>query len=157
MNRDAILATIIGFGIGLVVTGAIVFGPQVSKNLPKLPPLTLSNITWPKFSKPPLAPTPTPDLANLPATSGEKLTIDSPLPENIEINSQLLVSGKTKPNSLVVVEMIDEQKVISANGDGKYATQINLSEGKNDIWITSYYQGQPERKTVTVFYTQETW
>lgn len=144
MNRDALLATLIGFGIGLVITGLLIIGPNLVKFFPA--------ITFPKFSfslpsggKPIGTPTPQP----------ETLAIDSPLPDAIESKDQLLLSGTAPKHSVVVISGFEGDVVITANGDGKYAGTVTLVEGKNDIVVTSYQDKKVLTQTVSVYYTPE--
>ncbi|MFZ5845259.1 MAG: hypothetical protein ACOY0S_02210 [Patescibacteria group bacterium] len=146
MNRDAILATLIGFGIGLVITGILVLSPNLTK---KLGPLSLPKITFslPQL-KPKSSPTPTP-------TPPPALTLDSPLPEAVENKAELLVSGKTSSGAIVVIQGPQDEDVTLVKEDGKYAGKVTLLEGKNEIMVTGYISGKPLKQTVTVFYTPE--
>jgi len=49
MNKDALLATIIGFGIGLVITGALLLGPTLSASFPAF---SLPKINFKSAKKP---------------------------------------------------------------------------------------------------------
>ena len=106
MNRDILLATLIGLGIGLLLTGAILMGPSLVQNRPqwKFPTFTLPRISLPQFSlnrnsNNPLA-SPTPTQEPLP----QKVTIISPLDEAITDTPQILISGTTAdPGSIVVI------------------------------------------------------
>lgn len=140
MNRDAILATLIGLGLGLVITGIIVLGPTMTKNLPKF---SLPNILISK----PTGPTPTPT----PAFTG--LTIDSPLPDSIATDTNIVVSGKTAAGSTVVVQGPTDEDVVEAS-QGAYAAKISLVEGKNEITVTSYSDTKIQTQTLSVFYFQ---
>lgn len=159
MNKDALFATLIGLGIGLLLTGIILVGPSLAKGFPKitLPTINFSKITLPSFSFPKkLSPTPTVDASKLPA--GHTITIDSPLPDAIEQTESLLVSGATSIGATVVIQGPIDDIVIVANTDGKYAGKVTLSEGKNDITVTSYSTTKEQKsKTISVFYTPETW
>lgn len=149
MNKDAILATIIGFGVGLVIAGLVFLGPTVLKNLP---PIHLPNFAFIQnlFQKTPkLATSPTPK-----ATS-HGLTVESPLPDSIESRNETLISGNTKPNAIVVLEGENGELVVVANPQGAYAGKLSLGEGKNELHITSYNGSDRESQTVTVFYTPE--
>ncbi len=145
MNRDALLATLIGFGIGLVITGLLIIGPNLVKTLPKL--------SFPKFSfslpgrDAKQTPTPTPQ--------PETFTIESPLPDAIESKDKILVSGTAPKHTIVVIAGFGDEVVIAANGDGKYAGTIALVEGKNDVVVTSYQDKKVKTQTVTVYYTPE--
>lgn len=143
MNKDALLATVIGFVVGLCITGLLLMGPKLMAYLPKisLPTISLGQ------SNPQT--TPAADAKDF------TLTIDSPLSEAIEHTAEVLVSGTTHPKSTVMIQTDADDEVVLAAEDGKYAGRITLAEGKNDLTVTSYKDGKPETKTVQVFYTPE--
>lgn len=145
MNKDALLATLIGFGIGLCITGIFLLGPSVIKSMPKLtlPKISLQQ----KNPKTQNTPTPTP--------IKQFVTIDSPLPDAIEVKSDLLVSGTTNSNATVVVQGQTNEDIVVVKEDGKYAGKVTLVEGKNDITATSYLNGMPVSQSVTVYFTEE--
>ncbi len=145
MNKDAILATLIGFGIGLLITGILLIGPNITKSLPNINLPTIS------FLQPKQKPTPTPT----PTPSQFGLTIESPLADAIENTSDLLVSGVTTPGSTVVIAGSVDDTVELAQADGKYAGKITLAEGKNDIIVTAYQSQKQMTQTMTVYYTPE--
>ncbi len=146
MNKDAILATLIGFGIGLLITGLLLLGPNITKSLPKITLPTVSFLQ-PQEKNPSATPTPTP--------SEFGVTIESPLADAIENTTDLLVSGVTFPESTVVIAGSVDDTVSTAQADGKYAGKITLAEGKNDIIVTSYLETKQANKTITVYYTPE--
>lgn len=153
MNKDAFFATLIGLGIGLLLTGIILVGPNVLKSFPniKFPTFTFSmpNISWLQ-KKPTPGPTAIPEVPHA-------VTIDSPLPDAIEATASVLVSGSTSKESKVVIQGIVDDIVILTNGDGKFAGKVTLTEGKNDILVTSYHLLQSATQKVTVYYTPEVW
>ncbi len=155
MNKDALLATFIGFIVGLIVTGLVLYGPGFAKNFPKIqfPKLSFS---LPSFGKGKTTPTPTPQLTQ---TSKEHaVIIESPLTDALEQSDKVLVSGTTSTSSTVVISGPVDEIVIEANGDGKYAGKVSLSEGKNDITVFSFQKsGAVAQATVSVFYTPEEW
>lgn len=144
MNRDAIIATVIGFGIGLVITGIFIIGPNFSKYVQNIN-LPAFNFT---FQKSKTAPAPTP----MPPTS---LSIEAPLGESIATDDSILVSGVSPTHSTVVIEGPIDEVVVTANGESKYAGKISLVEGKNDIVVTNYLNGKTTSQSVVVFYTPE--
>lgn len=141
MNKDAILATLIGFGIGLVITGILLVGPNLLKLLP--------SFKIPSFSQSQQSPTPTP----APKIPG--FAIESPLPETIESSSDLLVNGTASPGATVVIAGPTDESVVVVAGDGKFAGKITLSEGKDDITVTSVLGTKTQSQTVTVYFTEE--
>lgn len=146
MNKDALLATLIGLAAGLVITGVLLLGPSLTKSFPKL---SLPRISLPSFAKPGTpSPTPTP-------AQELTVTIDSPLAEEIAVGDTLLVSGTTLPTTTVVAQgPLDEDVVLTRDG-GAYAAKVSLIEGSNEITVTAYKDGKSASQTVTVFYTPE--
>ena len=144
MNKDALLATLIGLGMGLIITGIIVAGPFVLKAIPKfsLPKIYLSLPTMQQKSNP------TP----IPTHGVIAFSIESPLPEAVVAVRDLLVSGSTQPAATVVVQGETDEDVVVADANGKYAGKIILSEGKNDVTVTSYSGQIIENKTIVVYY-----
>lgn len=145
MNKDALLATIIGFVVGLLITGILLSGPRLMGILPKM------SIKLPTFSMPTAKPTPVKQIAQ----KEFAVTIESPLDQSIESKSDLLVSGNTSPGSTVVITGVSDDAISSAKEDGKYAGKITLVEGENNITVTSYLKDKKATQTVTVFYTLE--
>jgi len=146
MNRDALLASLIGFGIGLLITGILLVGPNLIRGFPRI---TLPKIAF--LQKQTVHTTPTPS----PTPPPVSFTITSPLTEAIVATSDLLVSGTAAPSSIVVVAGPLDEDVMTVKDDGKYAGKISLVEGKNDVTVTSFTNGKGTVQTVTVFYTKE--
>ncbi len=144
MNRDALLATLIGLGLGLLMTGILILGPGLLKYLPHI---NFSSFFVTKNNTEP-TPTPTP--------SQFAVTIGSPLPEAIAESASLVVSGSTFPKSTVVVSGPVDDDVVVVPDDGKYAGKVTLVEGRNDITVTSYLNQKQTAAHVTVYYTKET-
>jgi len=148
MNKDAVLATVIGFGVGLVIAGLVFLGPSLFANLPhvKLPNFSFLKNT---FQSTRLQPSPTAK------PMSRTLSITSPLPDSIESLNETLISGSTIPNATVVLEGENGESVIIANGEGAYAGKLSLGEGKNTLHITSYSGKDIQTLPLTVFYTTE--
>lgn len=145
MNKDALLATAIGFVIGLCITGLLLVGPSVLKMLPKF------SFSIPKFtqSKPK-------DAQNTSAKPSDfSFTIDSPITESIESEKDLLISGTSLPASTVIIQGPTDDAVVETNDKGKYAGKITLTEGKNFITVTSYLKESQSGKTIIIYYTPE--
>jgi|GEM_PF-523461 len=153
MNKDALLATFIGFIVGLLVTGLVLYGPGLSKNFPKFQ-FPKFSFTIPQFGKPKI--TPTPIQAEI--KKEHSVTIESPLADALEQSNTVLISGTTSTASTVILSGPMDEVVIEANGDGKYAGKVTLQEGKNDITVTSFQKtGTTAVQSVSVFYTPEEW
>ena len=153
MNKDAVLATIIGFTVGLIVTGIVLYGPNLAKGI-KMPVFPTISFKLPSFGKP--TPTPTGTLDTKPKV--HSVTIESPLAEALEQSEKVLVSGATSPSSRVFIAGALDEGIVQANDEGKYAGKITLEEGKNDIVVTSINTtGTIQTQTVRVYYTPEEW
>lgn len=146
MNKDAILATIIGLVLGLAIAGIFIFGPSLLKAVPK--------ITFPTFSFPKTAQKSPTQPPSVPKVFG--VTINAPLPDAVEPKESVVVSGVTQTGATVLIQGPTDEDVVTAGADGAYAGQITASEGKNDITVTAYgTEGKQAQSSVTIFYTQE--
>lgn len=145
MNKDALLATLIGFGIGICITGLLLLGPNITKALPKIKLPAISLLKPAEPSLPSVTPTP----------REFSVTIDSPLADAIENNTDLLISGVTSQGATVVIAGLVDEIVVKAQTDGTYAGKITLIEGKNAIVVTSYDGLKQANQTVSVYYTPE--
>lgn len=146
MNKDAMLATLIGLVLGLTIAGAFIFGPSLARALQRL---KLPTITLPK-TVPKTTPSPVPS----PKAFG--VTITAPLPDAIEPKEDVVVSGITSAGATVVIGGPVDDDVVAAGTDGAYAGKITAIEGKNDITVTAYgSDGKQAQSTVTIYYTEE--
>ena len=139
MNKDALLATLIGFGIGLLITGLLLVGPNILTMLPK--------IQLPKTNTATPTPAPTPKVTTF--------AIESPLADSIENTSELLVSGTAEAGITLVIAGPSDESVVVVAQDGKFAGKLTLVEGKNDITVTALSKDKTSTQNVTVYYTGE--
>ena len=149
MNKDALLATVIGFGVGLVIAGLVFLSPTLFHAFPHFSFPKIPSFSWsfPSSSKPKTTPTP--------AAGSHTLTIESPLSESIEPKNETLLSGTTAPNATVVLEGEIGETVAVANNQGAYAGKLALGEGKNTLRVTSYSGKDIQTQSVTVYFTTE--
>jgi hypothetical protein len=145
MNKDALLATLIGFGIGLCITGMLLVGPRIAGFFPKI------SLSLPKFTNNKSVSKPTPT----PVQKEFGVTIDSPLADSLESESEVLVSGSTAAGATVVIQGNTNDAAIETKSDGKFAGKLTLVEGRNDITVTSYLKDKKAFQAITVFYTPE--
>ena len=145
MNKDALLATLIGFIVGMILTACIVVSPKIIRSLSRIS-ITLPkiNISAPKHS-------PTPTITPIITT----LTIDSPIMESIATEEEILVSGSAPPHALIVSQSNGSDAVTQSDAQGKYAIKLTLLEGKNDVTVTSYAGNSTLSQNVIVYYSQE--
>lgn len=119
MKKEVILAIVIGFGLGLVITFGVYTAQKALKRTSTTP-----------------SPAPTTDqpLAGIPSHS---LTITTPEDESLIGENTITVTGNTSPNSLVTLVTETEAIVIYANDQGSFQAEIKLVGGANDITLTS--------------------
>ncbi len=154
MNKDAIMASVIGFGIGLLITGTLILGPKLIKNFPQVrfPSFSFA-FALPGSNKPE---TPTQVATELTLDDAAPALITVPVARSVLFEDTITVSGVTTPGDTVVVSGFVDDTIVTADAKGSYAAEIALTEGQNDIVVTAYTEGKPTTQGVTVYYTEET-
>lgn len=145
MNRDVFLATLIGFIIGLILTGVVLIGPKAIMSLPKLKGFTFSfpSFSFPSFENKP-TPTPTQKLS-------QGFSIQAPLPDSIESAETVLISGTARNGATISASGPSDDDVTVVKEDGKFALKLTLVEGKNDINISEFFESKETTKTLVVY------
>lgn len=141
MKRDVVIAIFIGLILGGI-------GALLATSLPAI--IKQRSLSTDKLLR--LSPTPPPTtLTQLPT-----LDITQPKDQSISDNKTVDLVGQVKSASFVLLESDTDYKTIQASPDGLIKTQLNLSEGANEIYISAYDdKGEINTKTLTVFYTSE--
>lgn len=139
MKKEVLIAIIIGFGLGLVITFGIW---SANKAIKDSAPTASEPISVPEV----VSPTPVP-----PAFS---LNLFMPEDNSISDQEKIEVSGETAPEAIVVILYQKGEKILEADEEGLFTTEIDLEGGVNEIRITAYDQeGNEEEKTVTVVFS----
>ena len=148
MNRDAVLATIIGFAIGLTITGLFLIGPNISSLLP-------SYLKMPSFAKSTGGDSPIAEKSDQ-VSNPTGVSIESPAAESVIDAESVLVSGSAPPQSTIIIQGQSDEIVVVSGEDGKYAGKITVSEGKNEISVTGYTtDGKESSQSMIVYFTAE--
>lgn len=136
MNKDVIVASCIGFGLGLIAAILLWIVPRV---LPKLSPQK-----------------PHASVVASPQTEGS-LEITSPKDGEIIKNDTVRVEGKSAIGTkLVILSTASGEYPTSPKEDGTFSAEIKLTEGATEIMVTTFDENKhTETKTITVFYTTE--
>jgi hypothetical protein len=150
MNRDAILATIIGFMLGLIITSLILFGPKAFKSLSAIK-IDTSKLSFLKSKN--ITPTPAEKIIENNTISNSPLTVNAPVSDVIVDNSEILVSGTATPDSSVIIAGPIDETGVTVAGDGKFGGKITLNEGKNTIMVSAYNKETVVQKTIDVYYS----
>jgi hypothetical protein len=147
MNKDAILASVIGFGIGLLITGGILLGPTAISQLAN----RLQSREGEVASATNQQTTTTPGVAQ----PQEKitLTIESPKAESIVHEDTLVIKGKTQAGAVVILAGDLDEVVVKTDSSGSFSGQISLKEGKNDVTVTAINNSLSNLQKTIIFYT----
>ena len=118
MKKEVLLAIIIGFAIGLIITFGIYTAKKALNQYPNATQAT---------------PTPTP----VSTTPSHTLTITQPETETVHDQDTLTLTGTTSPDSIVTIFTEEDETIVSADSTGKFSAPIKLIGGANDITVTA--------------------
>lgn len=138
MRKEVLVAIIIGFVLGLVITFGVITANRAMKgSAPQEeagPTVTVE-----------LTPTPTPAFF---------LTLSSPENNSISDKEEIEVSGSTSPGAIIVILYQEGETILETDEEGKFSTEITLAGGANEIKISAYDQeGNEVEKIVNVVYS----
>jgi len=143
MKKEVLLAIIIGFALGLVITFGIWKANKALKEVaPKeqLPPSQVEE------EEKVLSPTP--------SSSQLSLVIISPEDNSIINKEKINISGKTSSGATVVITYEEGEKIIEADNNGNFNIDITLVGGANEITISTYDEdGNEATKTLNLVYS----
>jgi hypothetical protein len=145
MNKDALLASIIGFFIGLCITGGVILGPKLLSQLKQPAGQVASLETTGEIS---------PSITPSPVAEDQTLTIDRPKKEEIVNEPRITVSGKAPPRSILIIGSSEDEKVVETGDNTTYEATIALKEGKNDITVARISENKPIVERVTIYVKQ---
>jgi hypothetical protein len=121
MKKEIIVAIIIGLSVGLIIA----FGLwTANKSLKQVSPKNETSSL--QIGQP----TPTPLIQNL--------IIDNPTEDFISNQEKITVSGKTISEATVVITYEEGEKILTADSQGLFNTEITLLGGANEIKISAF-------------------
>lgn len=135
MNKDTVVASVIGFGLGLVAAIALWVVPRV---LPKHAPAPQTANTTQE--------------ENVAGKTDEEFTITAPQDGEITNAKTIKIEGQTAAAALVIVSTASSSAAISPTSDGTFSASLDLSEGSNEVAVTSLVAGEEKTKNITVYY-----
>lgn len=134
MRKEVIIAIIIGFGLGLIITFGIWTANRALKEVP------------PEEVAPPAE-----EITPIPTFS---LTIKEPEDNSISSEEEITISGVTAPEAVVVILYPEGEKILEADEDGNFETKIALVGGANEVEISAYdSEGNEASQTLTIVYS----
>ena len=84
------------------------------------------------------------------------LELDQPDDEILVFDSMVLISGRTFPNTEVLVASGEKDLIVTSNEEGSFSTSFELEEGVNLIQVAVFSQtGDPKIIEKTIFYSEE--
>jgi len=130
MKKEVILAIVIGFGIGLLITFGI---------------YTARTALDQKQTDDQIA-------ASLPPVSDDQTTsstliINTPANESLLDSDTVPLEGKSAPNSVVTIISSLENQIIPTQADGIFKTEIELEGGLNQIVISAFNESGEKTST----------
>lgn len=118
MRKEMIVAILFGLIVGLILTygfyrARIALGPDPN----------------------PIA-SPTPGATNSPTPNGDsQITVMSPADESVQAENSTTITGRTLPNSTVVILVNNDEEVTMSDDAGNFSQERTLESGSNVITI----------------------
>lgn len=140
MKAERLILSLIAIVIGLLVAGGAFYIYQITKQIPNssAKPITI---------KTPATPTP---------NTNNYLIIDNPKNEEVVSKKTITVSGKTVPESTIIVSSESDDQVVKPTSGGTFTLTHTIGDGSNVVFITAVFpNGEEKTETRTVSYTTE--
>ena len=84
------------------------------------------------------------------------MDLTQPDDDNLVFQSSILVSGKTTPQSEVLIFTEFQNLIVKSKNDGSFSVTLDLMEGENKITAVVFDQiGDSRSAEKTVFYSKE--
>ncbi|MBI2595151.1 hypothetical protein HYW46_00250 [Candidatus Daviesbacteria bacterium] len=84
------------------------------------------------------------------------LEINNPDDDIVIFENTISVSGKTAPNSTVIISVNDNGTGLQANNKGEFSKVIDLTGGLNTLTITAFDpSGNSKTEVRTIYYSEE--
>jgi len=143
MKKEVILAIVIGFGLGLVITFGIWIANRSLKNLGGAKPVTSPETV--------LTNTPTPNPSPAVSTG---LTVSTPTDEALVTDPNIKITGVTTKGNSIIVMHENGQEAVTVDDQGNFTDAVKLVGGYNTITVVSISPtGEQVTKTLTITYT----
>jgi hypothetical protein len=140
MNKDTVVASVIGFGLGLVAAIVLWVVPRI---LPKTTSQTAKTENQAVAQVSPKS-----------AVLGA-FTIANPQDGEISKNKTIKIEGAAPKASVVIVSTASGSAAIAPKNDGSFSTNLDLNEGVNEVIITSLNPDKEEVKNLNIYYFAE--
>jgi hypothetical protein len=137
MKKEVLIAIIIGFALGLIITYGVHTAQQSITNRDQQQEVPKTESLLPSLN------------------TTHHLNITSPTTYQLTSTSPFNVSGITSPNSIIAVIAATSEEAVVADPQGNFSAAINLEPGENFIKIVSYLEssGESVEQTVSIVYS----
>lgn len=138
MNRETLIAILLGFTGGILVAFLLVTLP---KRLPQL-------------KKDSTSPTPTQSQVSPDNQDDKKIEVTNPENGIVVEGEEIEITGITLSNTFVVVNGPNEDVVVTSDNEGKFSAKLGVLDGENLFTVTAYPENEnPLTTNVSVFAT----
>jgi hypothetical protein len=142
MKKDIVIALVVGGIIGCLSALSITYLPTLFEELKNRDAKTIAKIS-------------TAPVINPQSSIGVDLNLDNPN-NSISDSKQLVISGKSNSGNMIALDGDYLSNVYEASKDGSFQFTVNLTEGLNRFYLTSFDQkGNYSTKIMDAFYTEE--
>jgi len=129
MKKEILIAILIGFILGLIITfGVWTANKSLKDNQDEQSPKKTGGVSV-------LTPEETEELKKQ-----ISLEITEPINNSISEEEEITIKGTTSPFAVVTVIYQESEKIIEADGQGSFETEISLVGGTNEIKISAFNQ-----------------
>ncbi len=142
MNKDTVVASIIGFGLGLVAAIALWVVPRVlPKNLNTSPQPSAVSQTSTSASP-------------LPELTAGSLVVRNVKDSEIVVSKEYQIEGSSPKAKYIVVITPTQSQVLTPDTNGNFSAALELNEGNNTIVVHTLGESD-DSLTVNVYYYEE--
>lgn len=138
MNKDTVIASFIGFGLGLIAAITLWVVPRILPKNPQTQPTIQQETT-----------------SNEQENKSKIFEISAPMDGSISESDTIKVSGSALGAQLIVIATATKNVVITPDASGNFSEDIGISEGGNNITITQYNETDYETKHLYIYYYPE--
>lgn len=135
MNKDTIVASVIGFGLGLIAAITLWVVPRI---LPKIS--SAKPIPSVQESAPPSG-----------SFVNNGLEITAPMDGEVTKESEITVTGKAPNAATVLVNTATETIAVIPDTAGNFSSKIILTEGANEISVAAFVDGKENSQHLFVY------
>lgn len=136
MNKDIMVASIIGFGLGLIGAVALWFVPKM----------------LPKITKPQSSPVPQVNEQVLGENAQMNIEIQNLKDGDVVKDSNLKLNGKSTKCDFLTINTPSDQQIFTSNQEGTFSATLKLNEGGNQIVVSGYNPDSQVSKKLLIYY-----